>query len=396
MFAHFPPYAGDPILSLMEAYQRDPRSDKVNLSIGVYADGAGMIPVLPSVRKAEADGDFYSAPCTYLPMEGHSGYRQAVAQLLFGSDLPSAEHLAIAQTLGGSGALKVGADLLARFFPQPTISVPDPTWDNHIGIFEGAGFEVKRYPYYDAASKGLNFDAMLVNLDSLPAGAMVLLHPCCHNPTGIDPERAQWVQLIDLIQRRGLLPFFDLAYQGFATDLEEDIWPVRECVRRGIAFFLSNSFSKIFSLYGERVGALSVFCPQAGQAANVLGQIKLTVRRNYSSPPMQGALIVARVLSDAQLRAQWEAEVAQMRTRVKSMREQLASGLKRLLPEHDFSFLLRQNGMFGYTGLSAQQVDILREKHGVYAVSSGRICVAGLNSGNIDKVCQVMAEVIRG
>ncbi|MFL9926848.1 aspartate/tyrosine/aromatic aminotransferase [Herbaspirillum lusitanum] len=396
MFAHLPPYAGDPILSLMESYQRDARADKVNLGIGVYADGAGVIPVLPSVRAVEVEDHFNSAPCTYLPMEGHTGYRQAVAQLLFGPELPDQNHLAIIQTLGGSGALKVGADLIARFFPQPQIWVPDPTWDNHIGIFEGAGFGVQRYPYYDADKKGLAFDALLSKLESLEAGSVVLLHPCCHNPTGIDPDRGQWTQIIEVLERRALLPFFDLAYQGFAASLEQDVWPVRECVRRGIAFFLSNSFSKIFSLYGERVGALSVFCPQDGQANNVLGQLKLTVRRNYSSPPLHGALIVARVLSDAHLRQQWEGEVNQMRERVHGMRERLHAGLAKVLPEYNFGFLLRQNGMFGYTGLSAAQVERLREQHGVYAVSSGRICVAGLNPGNVDKVCLAMAEVIRG
>ncbi len=395
MFAHLPPYAGDPILSLMETYQRDTRTDKVNLGIGVYADGAGVIPVLPSVRAVEVEGHFHSAPSTYLPMEGHGVYRKAVAQLLFGAELPSDEHLAMVQTLGGSGALKVGADLIARFFPQPQIWVPDPTWDNHIGIFEGAGFAVQRYPYYDAASQGLDFNAMLACLESLPAGAVVLLHPCCHNPTGVDPDRAQWTQIVALLQRRRLLPFFDLAYQGFAASLDEDVWVVRECVRRGMAFFLSNSFSKIFSLYGERVGALSVFCPEPGQAANVLGQLKLTVRRNYSSPPAHGAQIVAKVLADAHFRVQWEGEVNQMRSRVQAMRAQLQAGLQQVLPERDFGFLLRQNGMFGYTGLTAQQVERLREQHGVYAVSSGRICVAGLNPGNIDKVCHAMAEVIR-
>lgn len=396
MFSHLPPYAGDPILSLMEHYLRDERAGKVNLSIGIYADGHGAIPVLPSVRAADLALAASPAPYTYLPMEGHAAYRDAVTALLFGDELPSAEHLAVVQTLGGSGALKVGADLIARFFPQPTIWIPDPTWDNHLGIFEGAGFTTERYPYYDPQTKGLAFDAMLAKLDSLPRGAVVLLHPCCHNPTGVDPLREQWVQIIDLLQRRGLLPFFDLAYQGFADGLEQDVWPVRECVRRGIAFFLGNSFSKIFSLYGERVGALSVFCPQAGQAANVLGQLKLTVRRNYSSPPMHGALVVARVLGDAALRTQWQAEVEQMRVRVRDMRSRLSAQLKTAVPDHDFSFLLRQHGMFGYTGLTAAQVDRLRDEFGVYAVHSGRICVAGLNDGNVARVAEAMAEVLRG
>jgi aromatic-amino-acid transaminase len=396
MFSHLPPYAGDPILSLMEHFQRDERAGKVNLSIGIYADGHGAIPVLPSVRVADVELAGSPAPYTYLPMEGHAAYRQAVAALLFGDDLPDAAHLAVVQTVGGSGALKVGADLIARFFPQPTIWIPDPTWDNHIGIFDGAGFKTERYPYYDAQTKGLAFDAMLAKFESLPRGAVVLLHPCCHNPTGVDPQRAQWEQIIEVVQRRGLLPFFDLAYQGFAEGLEQDVWPVREAVRRGIAFFLSNSFSKIFSLYGERVGALSVFCPQAGQAANVLGQLKLTVRRNYSSPPMHGALMVARVLGDATLRTQWQAEVEQMRVRVRDMRSKLSQQLKTAVPDHDFSFLLRQHGMFGYTGLTAAQVDRLREEFAVYAVHSGRICVAGLNDNNVARVAEAMAEVLRG
>ncbi|WDZ97281.1 aspartate/tyrosine/aromatic aminotransferase [Herbaspirillum sp. WKF16] len=395
MFSHLPPYAGDPILSLMEVFQRDERAGKVNLSIGIYTDGQGVVPVLPSVRAAAAEVAQATTPYVYLPMEGHGGYRKAVAQLLFGRELPAPEHLAIVQTLGGSGALKVGADLIARFFPQPTVWIPDPTWDNHIGIFEGAGFKTERYPYYDAQTKGLAFDAMLAKIDSLPRGAVVLLHPCCHNPTGVDPTREQWERIVGVLEQRGLLPFFDLAYQGFAESLDADIWPVRECVRRGIAFFLSNSFSKIFSLYSERVGALSVFCPQPGQAANVLGQLKLTVRRNYSSPPMHGALLVARVLSDAALAAQWRAEVEEMRLRVRDMRGKLAAQLKTAAPEQDFSFLLRQHGMFGYTGLSAAQVDRLRDEFGVYAIATGRICVAGLNDGNVARVAEAMAAVLK-
>ena len=395
MFAHFPPYAGDPILSLMEAYQRDPRSGKVNLGIGIYADGQGVIPVLPSVRTADVALHAEITPYTYLPMEGHAAYRQEVAALLFGAAAPSAEHLAVVQTLGGSGALKVGADLIARFFPQAAICIPDPTWDNHIGIFEGAGFAVKPYPYYDSQSRGLDFAGMLSTLDSLEPGTVVLLHPCCHNPTGIDPDRAQWEQIVAVLERRHLLPFFDLAYQGFAQGLDADVWPVRECVRRGVAFFLSNSFSKIFSLYGERCGALSVYCPQAGQASNVLGQLKLTIRRNYSSPPMHGARIVALVLGDPHLRSQWVAEVDQMRERVCNMRVQLHAHLSADMPERDVGFLLRQHGLFGYTGLSVRQVDLLRERHAVYAVGNGRICVAGLTPANVARVSAALADVIR-
>ncbi|MDY7578151.1 amino acid aminotransferase [Herbaspirillum sp. RTI4] len=394
MFAHLPPYAGDPILGLMDVYRRDPRPEKANLGIGIYTDENGVVPILPSVLAVSAELQAAAAPYTYLPMEGLASYRQAVAELIFGDALPDEAHLAVVQTPGGSGALKVGADFLHRFFPTMPVWIPDPTWDNHIGIFEGAGVEVQRYPYYDAATGALAFDKMLDCFDRLAPGTLVLLHPCCHNPTGIDPDRAQWTQIIDLLERRRLLPFFDLAYQGFAENLEQDVWPVRECVRRGMNFLLANSFSKIFSLYGERCGALSVFCPADGQATNVLGQLKQSIRRNYSSPPMHGAMIVSHILHHPELRRQWEGEVAHMRERIRHMRVALHAGLSAALPDRDVGFLLRQNGMFGYTGLSEQQVERLRERHAVYAIATGRICLAGVNQGNLAHVCAALAEVM--
>lgn len=394
MFGHLPAYAGDPILSLMDVYQKDQRPNKVNLSIGIYMDEEGRVPVLPTVSTVEKRLVEANAPHSYLPMEGHPVYRQAVTELLFGQS-SAQEHVALIQTLGGSGALKVGADFISHFFPNPMVWIPDPTWDNHIGIFEGAGFTVCRYPYYDEATKGLNFDAMIDTFKKLPKGDFVLLHPCCHNPTGIDPTQEQWKEIIDVVERNGLVPFFDLAYMGFGQSLEEDRWPVMEAVRRNMSFFLSSSFSKNFSLYGERIGALSVFCPNKKEVANVLGQLKLTVRQNYSSPAMHGALIVAQVLSDANLQQQWRAEVEEMRVRMRTMRIALHETLQKAVPDKNFDFLLRQNGMFGYTGLTAHQVDILREKYGVYAIASGRICITGLNTRNLNYVGEVFADVLK-
>lgn len=395
MFGHFPPYAGDPILSLMEVYQQDTRADKVNLSIGIYMDEHGKVPVLPSVVTAEKALLAENAPHSYLPMEGHPLYRKAVLELLFGVHPECQEHIALIQTLGGSGALKEGADLISHFFPNPLIWIPDPTWDNHIGIFEGAGFTVCRYPYYDPATKGLAFDALMDTLSQLPKGDFVLLHPCCHNPTGIDPDREQWTQIIDLIEKNGVVPFFDMAYMGFAESIEADSWPVQECIRREIPFFLSTSFSKNFSLYGDRIGTLSVYCPNKKEVANVLGQLKLTVRRNYSSPAMHGALLVAKVLNDPQLKAQWVKEVEGMRVRMRDMRQALHHTLQQAIPDINFDFLLRQHGMFGYTGLTAKQVDILREQYAVYAIASGRICITGLNTSNLERVGQAFAQVFK-
>ncbi|MBJ9975869.1 aspartate/tyrosine/aromatic aminotransferase [Pseudomonas sp. S75] len=396
MFKHVDAYAGDPILSLMEAFKVDPRADKVNLSIGLYYDEAGVVPQLPSVGEVEKRlaGKPHEASL-YLPMEGLAGYRQAIQALLFGADHPAvtAGRVATVQTVGGSGALKVGADFLKRYFPQSEVWVSDPTWDNHRAIFEGAGFQVHTYPYFDQASRGLDFPGMLAALQALPEHSIVLLHPCCHNPTGVDLDQSQWQQVVEVVKARGLIPFLDIAYQGFGQGLVEDAYAIREMARAGVPCLVSNSFSKIFSLYGERVGGLSVVCDDASSAQRVLGQLKATVRRNYSSPPSHGALLVTGVLSDAALDAQWQAEVEAMRQRILDMRHGLVEALATRLPGQDFQFLLRQRGMFSYTGFSAEQARRLRDEFGVYILDSGRVCMAGLRPDNLQRVAEAFAAV---
>ena len=396
MFQLLEPYAGDPILSLNEAFQKDPRPGKINLSIGIYFDDAGRIPVLGSVRQAEAQMLADSAPKSYLPIEGAAAMRSAVQQLLFGPghEAIGSARVATLQTVGSSGGLKVGADFLKRWFPHSSVWVSDPTWDNHRAMFEGAGIAVHTYPYYDPATGGLRFDAMLHTLSSLPARSVVLLHACCHNPTGVDLTRAQWEALIPLLRERELLPYLDLAYQGYGDGIDEDAFAVRALAAAGLPFFVANSFSKSMSVYGERAGALSVVCADAAQADLVLGQMKATVRRNYSSPAIHAAGIVSRVLLDPALRGSWEEDVAAMRHRILSMRQALHGVLSARLPGRDFGYFLTQRGMFSYTGLSATQVDRLREEFGVYLVRSGRMCVAGLNSANVERTAQAMAAVL--
>ena len=396
MFQHIDAYAGDPILSLMETYLKDPRADKVNLSIGLYYDENGVVPRLPSVASAQQalHAQSTGAPL-YLPMDGLPAYREAVQKLLFGADHAAlkAQHVATIQTLGGSGALKVGADFLKRYFPKSEVWVSDPTWENHIAIFSGAGFKVNSYPYFDPACRGVKFDEMRASFAELPARSIVLLHPCCHNPTGSDLSAAQWDRVVDLVQSRELIPFLDIAYQGFGGGIEEDAYLIRALADRQIPFLVANSFSKIFSLYGERVGGLSIACEDSDAAVRVLGQLKATVRRNYSSPPTYGAIIVASVLNTPELKTRWLAEVEVMRRRIMQMRQTLVDALKHSLPDHNFDHLLRQRGMFSYTGMSAKQVDELREVHGVYLISSGRACMAGLNAGNVLRVAEAFAAV---
>jgi aromatic-amino-acid transaminase len=396
MFGHLEPYAGDPILSLNEAFLKDPRSDKVNLSIGIYFDDAGRIPVLDCVRRAEAALLAESAPKSYLPIEGAPAARSAVQQLLFGAghEALASGRVATLQTVGSSGGLKVGADFIKRWLPASEVWVSDPTWDNHRAMFEGAGVAVHTYPYYDTGTGGLKFDAMLETLRGLPAKSVVLLHACCHNPTGVDLTRAQWETLVPVLRERELLPFLDLAYQGYGDGIEEDAFAVRALASAGLAFFVANSFSKSMSVYGERAGALSVVCTSAAEAELVLGQLKATVRRNYSSPPIHAAGIVSRVLDDPALRAAWEIDVAAMRTRIQAMRRSLHAVLQAKRPGHDFGYFLTQRGMFSYTGLGAAQVDRLRDEFGVYLVRSGRICVAGLNTGNVERTAVAMAAVL--
>ncbi|MDQ8596952.1 aromatic amino acid transaminase [Klebsiella aerogenes] len=397
MFQKVDAYAGDPILSLMERFKEDPRSDKVNLSIGLYYNEDGIIPQLQAVAYAEArlNAQPHGASL-YLPMEGLNSYRHAIAPLLFGADHPVLKQNRVAsiQTLGGSGALKVGADFLKRYFPQSRVWVSDPTWENHIAIFEGAGFEVSTYPWFDDETNGVRFEAFLARLQTLPERDIVLLHPCCHNPTGADLSNAQWDEVVKVLKARNLIPFLDIAYQGFGAGMEDDAYAIRAIASAGLPMLVSNSFSKIFSLYGERVGGLSIVCDDAETAGRVLGQLKATVRRNYSSPPNFGAQVVAAVLNDPALKASWLAEVEAMRTRILAMRQTLVDALKEAVPGKNFDYLLKQRGMFSYTGLSAAQVDRLREEFGVYLIASGRMCVAGLNSRNVQRVAQAFAAVM--
>ena len=396
MFGHLDAYAGDPILSLNEAFQKDPRADKVNLSIGIYFDDAGRIPVLDCVRQAEAALLAESTPKSYLPIEGSAAMRGAVQHLLFGAghEALASGRVATLQTVGSSGGLKVGADFIKRWLPASGVWVSDPTWDNHRAMFEGAGVAVHTYPYYDAGTGGLKFEALLQTLRGLPSRSVVLLHACCHNPTGVDLTRAQWEALIPVLRERELLPFLDLAYQGYGDGIEEDAFAVRALALAGLTLFVANSFSKSMSVYGERAGALSVVCASAAEAELVLGQLKATVRRNYSSPPIHAAGIVSRVLGEPALRAAWEADVTTMRTRIQAMRRSLHAVLQAKRPGRDFGYFLTQRGMFSYTGLSAAQVDRLREEFGVYLVRSGRLCVAGLNTGNVERTAVAMAAVL--
>ena len=396
MFSHLEPYAGDPILSLNDAFQKDPRADKVNLSIGIYFDDAGRIPVLDCVRQAEAQMLAESGTKSYLSIEGSAAMRTAVQQLLFGAEHEALKsgRVATLQTVGSSGGLKVGADFIKRWLPDSAVWVSDPTWDNHRAMFEGAGVKVNTYPYYDPSTGGLKFDAMLATLQGLPARSVVLLHACCHNPTGVDLTREQWAQIIPALKQRELLPYLDLAYQGYGDGIQEDAFAVRALASAGLSFFIANSFSKSMSVYGERAGALSVVCADAAEAELVLGQMKATVRRNYSSPGIHAAGIVSRVLTDPALRRSWEGDVAAMRERILAMRRSLHGVLSTKKPGRDFGYFLSQRGMFSYTGLSAAQVDRLRDEFGVYLVRSGRICVAGLNTGNVERAAVAMAAVI--
>ncbi len=396
MFEHVDAYPGDPILTLNEAFGHDPRPHKINLSIGIYFDDEGRLPVMRAVREAEAAMLQAIGPRPYLPMEGAPDYRQAVQHLLFGAQHEAVRsgRIATIQTLGGSGGLKVGGDFLKRYFPGSSVWVSDPTWDNHRAMFEGAGFAVHTYPYYDAASGGLRFAEMLDALRALPEQSIVLLHACCHNPTGVDLSAAQWRELIPVIQARRLIPYLDIAYQGFGDGIDEDAFAVRALADAGVSFFCASSFSKSFSLYGERCGALSVVCPDAAQAELVLGQMRATIRRNYSSPPTHGGRIVARVLGTPALRAQWAGELDAMRARIHAMRQTLHAVLSARLPGRDFGYFVKQRGMFSYTGLSAEQVDRLREEHAVYLVRSGRMCVAGLNSSNVEATAIALAAVL--
>lgn len=388
----------DPILGLTEAFNADSRANKVNLGVGVYYDDQGRIPLLSVVKAAEKTRLEAQPPRGYQPIEGSPAYDQAVQRLLFGenSSLMSSGRVVTVQGLGGTGALKVGADFLKRLAPAAEVYISDPSWENHRALFEAAGFVVNAYPYYDAASKGVNFAAMKSKLATLSSGTIVVLHACCHNPTGADLTAEQWQQIVEIVRERRLVAFLDIAYQGFAEGIEPDAFAVRLFAESGLSFFVSSSFSKSFSLYGERVGALSIVTSNPDEAGRVLSQLKRTIRTNYSNPPSHGAAVVATVLGNAELRKQWGEELAGMRERIRAMRAALAEKLRARNTPQDFAFITRQRGLFSYTGLNAAQVERLKSDYGIYAVSSGRICVAALNSRNIDYVADAMAAVVRG
>ena len=385
----------DPILGITEAFNADTNPAKINLGVGVYYDDNGKVPLLACVRKAEELLMEQQAPRTYLPIEGLAAYDKAVQELVFGADSPIIQdkRAVTVQAIGGTGALKIGADFLQRFAPGAQLYISDPSWENHRALFESAGFTVNNYAYYDAATHGVNFAAMLGALKAMPRGSIVVLHACCHNPTGADLSSAQWDEVIAAVVAGGLVPFLDMAYQGFGAGITEDGAVVRRFAATGCPLLVSNSFSKSFSLYGERVGALSVVAASAEEASRLLSQLKRVVRTNYSNPPTHGGKVVATVLNTPELRTLWEEELAGMRVRIKEMRNEFVRKLKEKAPAHDFEFVREQIGMFSYSGLTKAQVDQLRAES-IYAVDTGRICVAAMNSKNVDLVIDAIAKVL--
>ncbi|MFA7438435.1 aromatic amino acid transaminase [Castellaniella sp.] len=387
----------DPILGLNEQFKADTRPTKVNLGVGVYTDDHGHIPLLEAVRRAEKQLYERAEPRNYLPIDGIPGYNQGAQKLLLGQDSPLvSEHRSLTvQTLGGTGALKVGADFLKQILPGAQVAISRPSWANHEALFTAAGFPVIQYAYYDAATHGLDFNGMLTSLRQLAPGTIVVLHACCHNPTGVDPTIEQWGQIADLLQEKQLVPFLDIAYQGFGAGLEEDAAVVRLFAGRGFTLFISSSFSKSFSLYGERVGALTLVTAGDDESTRVLSQLKRVIRTNYSNPPTHGGALVATVLNSPELYALWADELAAMRERIRQMRQQFVEKLQACGVQQDFSFVRQQRGMFSFSGLTTEQVRRLRDEFGIYAVDSGRICVAALNTGNIDYVAQSIATVLK-
>lgn len=386
----------DPILGLNEAFNADTRTTKVNLGVGVYCNEEGRIPLLRAVIEAETVRAAQHASRGYLPIDGIAAYDQAVQKLLFGNDSPliSAGRVITTQAVGGTGALKIGADFLKQLLPNAVVAISDPSWENHRALFETAGFPVQNYRYYDAATHDVNRAGMLEDLSALPNGSIVILHACCHNPTGVDLTPADWNNVLDVVRAKGHVPFLDMAYQGFGDGIDEDAAAVRLFAESGLTFFVSSSFSKSFSLYGERVGALSIISESKEESARVLSQVKRVIRTNYSNPPTHGASIVAAVLNSPELRAQWEAELAEMRLRIRGMRTQMVDLLAEKAPGRDFSFVGRQRGMFSYSGLTTEQVHRLRNEFGIYALDTGRICVAALNQSNITAVTDAIVQVI--
>lgn len=386
----------DPILGLNEAFNADTRTHKVNLGVGVYCNEEGRIPLLRAVIEAETQRAAQHASRGYLPIDGIVAYDQAVQKLLFGTDSPllAAGRVVTTQAVGGTGALKIGADFLKQLSPNATVAISDPSWENHRALFETAGFPVQNYRYYDAATHDVNRAGMLEDLNALPSGSIIVLHACCHNPTGVDLSPSDWKNVLEVVKAKGHIPFLDMAYQGFGEGIAEDAAAVRLFAESGLDFFVSSSFSKSFSLYGERVGALSIVTESKEEATRVLSQVKRVIRTNYSNPPTHGATIVATVLNSPELRAMWEAELAEMRLRIHGMRKQMVELLKQYGAQQDFSFVGRQCGMFSYSGLTVEQVARLKDEHAIYALDTGRICVASLNQNNIHVVTKAIVEVL--
>ncbi len=387
----------DPILGLNEQYAADPNPNKVNLGVGVYFDDNGKLPLLACVQAAEKTLMDTPSARGYLPIDGIAAYDNAVKALVFGanSEPVTSARIATVQALGGTGGLKIGADFLKRLNPNAKVLISDPSWENHRALFSNAGFTVETYAYYDAARRGVNFDGMLASLNAAAPGTIVVLHACCHNPTGYDITPAQWDAVVAAVKAKDLVPFLDMAYQGFGHGIEEDGAAIQKFVAAGLTFFVSTSFSKSFSLYGERVGALSVLCADKDEAARVLSQLKIMIRTNYSNPPTHGGAVVAKVLNTPELRTLWEQELGGMRVRIKAMRQKLVDGLQAAGVQQDMSFMTQQIGMFSYSGLSKEQMVRLRSEFGVYGTDTGRICVAALNSKNVDYVCQAIAKVVQ-
>jgi aromatic-amino-acid transaminase len=385
----------DPILGLNEQFNADTHPAKVNLGVGVYTDENGKLPLLACVKAAEQQLVEAAKARGYLPIDGIAAYDKAVQELAFGANHEAVKggRIATVQALGGTGGLKVGADFLKQLRPDAKVLISDPSWENHRALFTRAGFVVDTYPYYDPATRGVAFDKTLAALQAAPAGTIVVLHACCHNPTGVELAPAQWDQVIAACQSKGLVPFLDMAYQGFGDGIEEDGAVVRKFLDAGLDFLVSTSFSKSFSLYGERVGALSVVCVSADEAKRVLSQLKIVIRTNYSNPPTHGAQVVATVLTTPALRAQWEEELAGMRLRIKAMRGALVARLQAAGVKGDLGYITTQKGMFSYSGLNAAQMQRLRSEFGIYGVDSGRICVAALNEHNLDRVAAAIAQV---
>ena len=386
----------DPILGLIEQFSADSNPNKVNLGVGVYYDDSGKLPLLKCVQAAEAQIMGTPKARGYLPIDGIAAYDGAVKGLVFGtnSEAVQSDRVATIQAIGGTGGLKVGADFLRRLGTSDTVLISDPSWENHRALFTAAGFQVGTYPYYDADKRGINFEGMLAGLKAAAAGTVVVLHACCHNPTGYDITPEQWDQVVAVVREKQLTPFLDMAYQGFGFGIQEDGAVIQKFVDAGLTFLVSTSFSKSFSLYGERVGALSVLCTDKAEAAKVLSQLKITIRTNYSNPPIHGGSVVATVLGTPELRAQWEVELAEMRDRIKTMRKTLVDGLKAAGVTQDMSFITQQIGMFSYSGLTKDQMVRLRTEFGVYGTDTGRMCVAAMNSKNIDHVCRSVAAVV--